>query len=49
MNLRASDCLAPSSCAWHKGCPAQWRGRIKEKEWGEKYFIGGDFNSYVRA
>jgi hypothetical protein len=28
-NLRTSDCPAPSSCAWHKGCPAQWRGRIK--------------------
>jgi hypothetical protein len=39
-NLRASDCPAPSSCVWHKGCLAQWRGRIKEKEWGEKYFIG---------
>jgi hypothetical protein len=29
-NLRASDCPAHSSCAWHKGCPAQWRGRMKE-------------------
>jgi hypothetical protein len=41
-NLRASNCPAPLSCAWHKGCPAMIGGTISWiwMRWSEWCFEG---------